>query len=238
MLGHARAAIARTETAVGAARRVAGLVAGELRLATVYSVSLGILPAALTAWSRDHPDVDVRLYEHRHANELADAMANGQADLAIGPEPADWTGPVYPLGTEEFVVAVAADDPLALRGSTEIDLRDLAQKRWVHFTPDNGLADVLNKACSRVGFHPRIAVRTEQTASAPLLAAAGLGPTLVPANVIPESYPGALLKPRPLISRVLTAYSRTNPDELSRAFVAELLSSAAAKLTAIEAPAG
>jgi DNA-binding transcriptional LysR family regulator len=234
MLGHARAAIARTDAAVAAARRVAGLVAGELRLATVYSVSLGILPAALTSWSRDHPDVDVRLYEHRHANELADAMANGQADLAIGPEPADWTGPIYSLGTEEFVVAVAADDPLALRDSTEIDLRDLSHKRWVHFTPDNGLADVLDSACSRAGFQPSIAVRTEQTASAPLLAAAGLGPTLVPANVIPENYPGALLKPRPLISRVLTAYSRTNPDDLSRAFVAELLDSASAKLTAID----
>ncbi|MFJ6651006.1 LysR family transcriptional regulator [Streptomyces sp. NPDC091290] len=219
MLVHARSVVEKAETAVLAARRAAGLVAGELRVATVYSITLGILPAALTAWSRRHPAVDLRLFEHRHSQELADAVADGQADLAVGPEPPGWRGPMEPLGREDFVVAVSVDDPLAAAEPREVALSHLADRRWVHFAPDHGLADVLDRACGQAGFQPRVAVRTEQTASAPILAAAGLGPALVPANLIPEGYNGLLLAPVPRVSRLLTAYTRTRFDALSTAFI-------------------
>src|SRR5690349_10645699 len=70
MLPHARAALADAERARCAARQVAGLEAGELQIATLYSISLGILPPALKAWRRKYPDVGIRLYEHRHTAEL------------------------------------------------------------------------------------------------------------------------------------------------------------------------
>ncbi|SNR56321.1 LysR family transcriptional regulator substrate-binding protein [Actinomadura mexicana] len=159
--------------------------AGELRLATVCSISIGVLPTALRAWTRRYPGIDVRLFEHRHAGELADAMTAGRADLAIGPLPPGWPGPVRRLGTEEFVVAVSADDPLAVQGAAEVEFEALRDRRWVHYGPDNGLAAVLDQACHNAGYRPRTAVRAEQTASAPTLAAAGLGPALSPANRLP-----------------------------------------------------
>ncbi|QYC42078.1 HTH-type transcriptional regulator BenM [Nonomuraea coxensis DSM 45129] len=219
MLPHARAALAETADVVSAVRRATGLIAGELRLATVYSVSLGLLPEALRLWSRHHPGVDMRLFEHRHSDELAQAMASGQADLAIGPRRESWPGPVQPLGVEEFVIAVSRDDPLAARQATEVDLAALSGRRWVHYAPGNGLAEVLDRACSNAGFQPEIAVRTEQTASAPVLAAAGLGPALIPANIVPRWYEGYTLRPAPPITRELTAYARTTLDSLSNAFL-------------------
>ncbi|MDX3434167.1 LysR family transcriptional regulator [Streptomyces sp. ME01-18a] len=230
MLAHARSVIEEAETAVLAARRAAGLVGGELRVATVYSITLGILPAALATWSERHPAVNLRLFEHRHTQELADAVADGQADLAVGPQPQGWRGPIEPLGTEEFVVAVSADDPLAAAGPGEVALSALADRRWVHFAPDHGLADVLDRACEPAGFQPRVAVRTEQTASAPILAAAGLGPALVPANLVPDSYNGVLLAPVPPVRRLLTAYTRSQFDAPSRAFTDVLKETAAQKL--------
>ncbi|WP_327129334.1 LysR family transcriptional regulator [Streptomyces sp. NBC_01727] len=230
MLAHARMAINGTAAAVLAARRAVGLVAGELRIATVYSISIGILPPALTTWSRLHSEVDIRLFEHRHADELVNAMAEGQADVAIGPEPPDWKGPVRPLGVEEFVVAVSADDPLAAVGRQEVSFNELADRRWVHFAPDHGLAEVLNRACQQAGFQPRIAVRTEQTAAAPILAAAGLGPALIPANLVPDTYQGVLMTPVPPVQRLLTAYTRTEFDASSSAFIDVLRDSAAQKL--------
>lgn len=113
MLPHARATLAAAQKSVSAARQAAGLQCGEIMVATVYSLSLGVLPPVLKAWRRAHPGVHVRLFEHRHAGELAEAMAQGQADLAVGPEPSDWDGPVHPLGEEEFVVVVSPDDPAA-----------------------------------------------------------------------------------------------------------------------------
>src|SRR5437762_14388760 len=55
MLPHARAALADAERARCAARQASGLEHGEMELATVYSVSLGVLPPALRAWRRAHP---------------------------------------------------------------------------------------------------------------------------------------------------------------------------------------
>lgn len=220
MIPHARAALADAYRAQCAARQAAGLEVGELQIATLYSITLGILPAALRRWRQSYPDVGIRLFEHRHTDELAEAMSAGQADLAIGPEPADWTGTLHPLGTEDFVVVVAADDPAAVGDA--VNLTDLADRAWVHYTPSHGLSDVLDIACAQAGFEPRIAVRTEQTAAAPALAAAGLGPALVPHNILPASYDGHVLRPNPPISRPLAAYTRGNPDPLAAAFINKL----------------
>lgn len=222
VLPHARAALAEAERLHTVARRTSGLEEGELEVAAIYSVSLGILPPVLRAWRRRHPGVRIRLREYPHADRLQAAMDAGRADLAVGPAPTAWDGPIRELGVEEFAVVLPADDPLAERPTGTVALIDLADRAWVHYAPDNGLADLLDHACAQAGFHPRAAIRTEQTPAAPLLAAAGLGPALVPANVVPPHFDGALLRPDPPIRRTLTAYTRTRPDPLTVAFT-ELL---------------
>ncbi|MER8183883.1 LysR family transcriptional regulator [Kitasatospora sp. NPDC094015] len=217
-LPHARAALADAERLRTAAARAAGLEEGELEVATVYSVSIGPVPAVLRSWRERYPGVRIRLREYPHADLLRAAMAAGQADLAVGPAPADWEGPVRELGVEEFVVVLPAGEDAA----GPVRLAELAERDWVHYAPGNGLAEVLDQACGAVGFRPRIAVRTEQTAAAPLLAAAGLGPALVPANMLPPGFDGAVRHPEPPVRRTLTAYTRTRPDRLTTAF-AELL---------------
>ncbi|MCO5991929.1 LysR family transcriptional regulator [Actinoallomurus rhizosphaericola] len=223
VLPHARAALADAERLHSAARRTAGLEGGELEVATVYSISLGVLPPVLRNWRERHPGVRVRLREYPHADALQAAMSAGQADLAVGPTPPDWEGPVRELGTEEFVVVVSADDPLARETTGSVALDSLADRAWVHYAPGNGLASLFEQVCAQAGFQARVAIRAEQTAAVPLLAAAGLGPALVPANIIPSGFDGLLLRPDPPIRRVLSAYSRIRPDPLTAAF-ADLLS--------------
>ncbi|MCO1657182.1 LysR family transcriptional regulator [Pseudonocardia humida] len=221
LLPHARAALADAERARLAARQAVGLDCGELEVATVYSVALGVLPPALRAWHRAHPDVRIRLIEHRHVDELAEAMAGGRADVAIGSVPEGWEGPVRPLGEEEFVLVLPPEDPAAPAGATGglLDLAELADRRWVHYAPGHGLAEVLDRACAVAGFAPRPAVRTEQTATAPVLAGAGLGPALTPANTVPAGIDGVLRWPDPPITRQLVAYTRGEPDPLTAAFL-------------------
>jgi DNA-binding transcriptional LysR family regulator len=222
VLPHARAALAEAERLHSAARRSAGLHEGELEVAAVYSVSLGILPPVLRVWHRQHPGVRVRLREYPHAGLLQAAMAAGRADLAVGPAPSGWEGPTRELGVEEFAVVLPADDPLAGGPDGTVALASLADRAWVHYSPGNGLADLLDRVCLQAGFQPRAAVRAEQTSAVPLLAAAGLGPALVPANIIPPHFDGAALRPDPPIRRTLTAYTRTRPDPLTVAFADHL----------------
>ncbi|WP_410571518.1 LysR family transcriptional regulator [Amycolatopsis sp. cmx-4-61] len=223
MLPHARAALADAERARCAARLASGTTAGELQVATVYSVSLGVLPPALRVWRRARPEVDVRLIEFRHADELREAMAAGEADVALGPRPGDWAGPVRELGVEEFVVVLPADGAGEDDGTGEVDLSTLADCAWVHYAPGNGLAELVDATCAAAGFRPRPAVRTEQTAAAPILAAAGLGPALVPANVLPVRFDGRVLRPSVPVRRTLAAYTRADPDPLTRAFIDTLV---------------
>ncbi|MFJ8042356.1 LysR substrate-binding domain-containing protein [Kitasatospora sp. NPDC096147] len=215
---HARAALAGAERARAAARRAAGLDGGELQLAVVHSIALGVLPPVLQAWRARHPQVRLRLREYPHTEALTAAMTEGRADLAIGPLPGEWAGPVRELGQEEFVVVLAADDPVEAPGG-RIALAALAAREWVHYVPGNGLAEVLEAACAAAGFRPEAAVRTEQTAAAPLLAAAGLGPALVPGNVLPPGFAGRVLRPDPPVRRTVAGYVRPGPDRIVTAFL-------------------
>lgn len=214
VLPHVRTALAASVRAKRVALQTSGAAEGELRVGTVHSMTLGVLPGILRRWIDKHSGLNVRLFEHRHTDELRDAMISGKADLAVGPRPSNWLGPVRHLKHEEFVVLLAAADPAAPAMATELDLAVLADRRWVHYAPDNGLADVVDLACHRAGFRPHIAVRTEQTASAIPLAASGLGPALVPADIVPATFDGRVLFPTPRISRELVVYARDLLDPL------------------------
>jgi DNA-binding transcriptional LysR family regulator len=220
-LPHARASLAHADRATSAAKRASGVDAGELHVGTLFSISVGVLPKALSSWRRSYPDVQVRLVEFRRTQDLIAAMEAGQADLAVGPTPPDWNGPVEAIGIEEFVIAAAPDARLPSRGRT-VRLADLAEHDWVHFTPPSGLCDILEDACGTAGFQPHAAVRTEQAPSALALACEGLGLTLVPGNVVPPDFRGLLFWPDPPVHRELAVYTRVRPDPITAAFVAAI----------------
>jgi DNA-binding transcriptional LysR family regulator len=220
-LPHARASLAHAERATSAAQRASGVDAGELHVGTLFSISVGVLPGALQAWRLAYPDVQVRLVEFRRSDDLIAAMQAGQADLAVGPVPPGWEGPVTEIGAEEFVIAAAPKTKLPGEAS-RVRMADLAEWQWVHFTPPSGLGDVLNAACSQAGFEPHAAVRTEQAPSALNLAQAGLGITLVPGNVVPPQFEGVLARVDPPVQRPLAVYTRVRPDPITAAFVAAI----------------
>lgn len=217
-LPHARASLAHAERASGAARRASGIETGELQIGTLFSISVGILPCALKDWRQRYPRLQTELIEFRHTDDLRAAMEAGRADVAVGPTPAHWDGPIQEIGVEEFVVVASPGTELP-GNAPQVSLADLAEHDWVHFTSPSGFGEVLNRACQGVGFEPRVAVRTEQGPSAANLAAAGLGLGLVPANIIPPHFPGALYRPEPRVLRPLSVYTRVSPDPITATFM-------------------
>ncbi len=217
LLPEARAAVRAVERARQGARSALALESGELEIATVLSMAVGLLPRSIGLWHERHPNVSIRLQEFRHRRLLEDAVEQGVADFAVGPLPLrQWYGQLELVGWEEFVVVVSRTDPAA--ASSTIRLEELAEREWVLYHPDHGLAGVLDEICRRAGFSPRGTVRTSQAEGAVRLAAAGLGPALVPDNIVLPGIDGVVLRLEPRLVREVAMYARTEWSPTAAAF--------------------
>ena len=96
----------------------------------------------------------IRLHEFRHRTLLEDAVEHGVADFAVGPLP---LAPLGGAARDGRVGGVRrrrrrADDPLA--GRERSALEELADREWVLYHPDHGLAGIVEEICRRAGFTP------------------------------------------------------------------------------------
>lgn len=241
--------VQHAETARSAERRARQAVddvingsAGRLEIATVLSVAVGILPASIARLHGERPGVSVNLFEYSHRRLLEDAVASGIADVAIGPRPHSWNGPITDLGTERFVLVLPPTDPLgdaivpysdqapeaARQSIGTLGLRELAGRDWIMPTPDNGLSDLVLGHLASVGLPtPPMALRTSQTEAAARLGAAGVGLALLPGNVIPRHLPALICEPDPPLTRKLAVFARTEFSATTQLYVDFLLSTPA-----------
>src|SRR3954451_4178797 len=114
LLPEARAAVRAVERGRRRALAALALETGELEIATVLSMAVGLLPRYIRIWRERYPDIGIRLHEFRHRSLLEDAVEQGVADFAIGPLPVrTWEGPLEVIAWEEFVVVVPPTDALA-----------------------------------------------------------------------------------------------------------------------------
>jgi DNA-binding transcriptional LysR family regulator len=218
LLPEARAAIGAAERGARAARSALGLIAGELEVATVTSVSFGILPPTLERWRAKHPALTLRLREYRHRRALDEAVRSGIGDLGIGPRPPEWSGPIVHLGWEEFVVVLPPGDPLA-KSRRPLPLDALADHDWVLFAADHGFSELIHFVCARAGFVPRASVHTGQVAAAPHLAAAGMGVTLIPSNIVPAGSTAVIRRLRSPVVREMAAFTRQDFSPLAESYL-------------------
>ena len=87
LLPEARAALRAIERGRLEVRASLALEAGDLEIATVLSMAVGLLPRYIRVWHERHPKVGIRLQEFRHRSLLEQAVEQGIADFAIGPLP-------------------------------------------------------------------------------------------------------------------------------------------------------
>src|SRR5258708_7026050 len=146
-------AVTHAAHAARSARSALGLQAGELGGARVTSMPLGVLPRAFGLWGARYPATTLALRESQHRRALEDAVRAGAGDIAVGPRPAQWTGPVVGLGWEEFVAVIPRSDPLAGRRRPLV-LEELADRAWILFGPEHGLTELVLEVGSPAGLAP------------------------------------------------------------------------------------
>ena len=219
-LREARTTLAAAERAKRFAGLALGGEQGDVRFATVLSIAAGLVPDALLAWRRQRPGVRAFLQEYRSSAELERSTLQGLHDFAVGPRPSGTFEVTELIGVEEFVVVLPGGDPLLDRPS--VDISALGDRPWVLFTRDHGLSAVHDEIFGAAGITPEGAVSTSQTDVAVRLATVGLGPTIVPGNVVPpelRQFTRSLATP---LLRELFVYATAPIPALARAFLDEL----------------
>lgn len=226
-LPHAELAVRSAEQARRAARAAAGAEGGELHIAAIHAVAVGVLPDVFARWRREHPGVALVLHEYGTTEALEEQIERGTADLAVGPEPRHWQGPVVRFDEEEIVLVVPFDDRLA--GRTSVRLEELADHTWVRcaMEPVVDGRPFLDHVCGRAGFRPRTAVWTEHTSSAVRMAAAGVGIATAPLHVVRGAVGEdcVVLPADPPWRRALTVFSRVELTGAAAAFARLLVES-------------
>src|SRR5713226_6550487 len=94
-------------------REIGSVVAGSIRVGTVYSVGLHELPPYLTEFLRRYPEVNVHL-EYLRSNKIYEDLIEGKVDLGVVAYPAKRSQIVsVAFRHDELVLCVPPDSPLA-----------------------------------------------------------------------------------------------------------------------------
>ncbi|MCX5528949.1 LysR family transcriptional regulator [Streptomyces bobili] len=216
----ARRAVEAAAAAVRSARAVGEAGGGSLRIGCAQSLTVALLAPVLRDWRRRHPEVAITLHELAVMDEALRLVESDAIDVAVLPDPPSGRFQVTAVAEEEIVLAAPTGHPLARRASVRI--QDLDGAPLVHYTAHNHLGAWLDQSFALAGVHPEAVMRTSVTASAPQLAAAGLGVAVCPVSAVSTGFPGVVRAFSPRWTRQLMAVTSAEPDPLVARFIAGL----------------
>ncbi|TQM45649.1 LysR family transcriptional regulator [Pseudonocardia cypriaca] len=226
VLRRARRAMTELDAVRDELAGLAGGLLGRVRIGAIQALDPFDLPAALAAFHRQHPGVELALGSGA-LRRLLDGLDHGELDLAIGPMPPGLPARYArtPLFTDELVLATPPDHPLA--GTDPLPLAALRDEPFVCLPADSGLRAILDRLAGEAGFTPRVPFESSHLHRLRDLAAHGLGVALVARSVaeapgppvaVHSVDPGPQLRPVGLLHRTDVALGAA--AEACRAFLA------------------
>ncbi len=182
-LPRARAMLQLLDEARAEVHELSGMRRGTLSVGAPPSVGTHLIPAAISAFSRQQPGIALTFREGG-SRTLVTLLQDGELDLAVVIQPVRNPAlTTMPLMKEELLLAVPRDHPLAKRES--VDLTELRDEPFVMLREGAyDLRDQTIVACRRAGFTPRVGLDGGEMDSVPRFVAAGLGITILPAMVL------------------------------------------------------
>jgi DNA-binding transcriptional LysR family regulator len=176
LLPYARRALREVADARTALRQWSSLEHGQIALGAPPTVGAHLLPQALAEFHQRYPMLELSLRE-MGAERLAALLDEGSIDLAVVSValPAFASAELF---SEDLVVAVAQDHPLAQRQS--VRGVELAEEHFILFPEGYELRSRTFQLCRAAGFEPQVVLDGGETDTVVRLVAAGLGVALVP----------------------------------------------------------
>ncbi|HEV7975343.1 LysR family transcriptional regulator [Amycolatopsis sp.] len=158
---------------------------GRVRVATLPSLAAILLPAVVSAYQKDHPDVRLSI-EDALATEVLERVRAGVVDFAVtvvsAAEPIDDLE-VTPVATDRFCCVFPPDHAFAQ--VEEVAWAQLAGEAFIAFDRTTSIRQHLDRAFAESGSRPRNAIEARNISAVAGLVAAGLGVSAVPGLVLP-----------------------------------------------------
>jgi DNA-binding transcriptional LysR family regulator len=230
LVGHTAALLARLDAAESDLAALRDQVSGRVAVAAFASAGATIVAAAWPALARSAPHVEIDLTE-MEPEESVPAVLRGELDVAVAheydllPRPLDPLFERRELVSDPVLLAVPAGSPLA----GPVPLGRLAGQPFLAPRDNTSCAELIQRACARAGFVPRVVARATDFGVLLSLVAAGAGVTLVPELAARRPPPGVRLLPPadPVTRRVFTVSRRGGDRKPAVRVVLDALATAA-----------
>jgi DNA-binding transcriptional LysR family regulator len=215
LVAHTDALLDRLDAAEADLAALRDQVSGRVILAAFPSAAAAIVAPAWAALAHAAPSVQLDLTEMEPEESLP-AVLRGQADVAVAheydllPRPLDPLFERRELARDRVLLAVPASSRLE---TGPVPLAGLAGQPFLAPRPNTSCAEMIQRACARAGFVPRVVARATDFAVLLSLVAAGAGVTLVPelaTRYLPEGV--RLLPPAEPVTRQIFTVSRRSGD--------------------------
>ncbi|HVE08693.1 MAG TPA: LysR family transcriptional regulator [Paraburkholderia sp.] len=184
-LTEAQRVLSAAQSAIRAAQRAALGETGHLRIGFTGSATFNpVVPSLIQRFKLRYPSVELTLQE-ANSTVLLDALRDEQLDAVFfRPGRVPLAGiEMHRFADERMKIVLPSTHPLA--GKKRLPLAALADEAFVLVPGPAGvtLYDEIVRACGEAGFSPRLAQPAPQLASVVNLVAAGLGVSIVPADI-------------------------------------------------------
>jgi len=119
------------------------VVAGELKIASIYSIGLHELPPRLKQFRENFADVEVHV-EYRRSQQVYTQVLDGEVDLGLVAYPAKRTGLLVEIFSEDRLVLIChPNHPLAREQA--IPISKLGGEKFIAFEPDVPTRKVIDR---------------------------------------------------------------------------------------------
>lgn len=188
---------------------------GRISLRYFASAGATLVPPAVARLRRDHPGVRIDLKLNDPGDPLTE-VEQGRADLAIVVTGESRRGlRLVHLLDDPYRAVLPKGHPLLKK--RVLELGDLAGEPWVIGEwPGGPCLKLMLDACATAGFHPAVAVESEDYATAQGFVAAGLGVSLIPLTGLANRHPGVVARKVRRPEPVRAIYAAVRESSLSQ----------------------
>lgn len=219
--------LAQVRMAAQETSQAAAGMKGTIRMGTVSSALIYILPQILRHLSDNMPDIKIEFVE-MSSREQTQAVLRDDLDIGLVHTPIDTTGLLtHQVFREEFCAVLPPGHRLASHDT--IPLESLANDEFVFFprTLASGLFDKMVSLCMKAGFSPQIHHTARHQATILRMVTMGLGVTVVPGS-LQQIYRGdatfCRLSGAPEYVEMCVVWRAGEPSVLTQSVVASLQS--------------